>query len=875
MNDWEVGLSTCRGEGCDALEALKDVCDGRGDDQAVADPLATQLEKAWARVSALEDNVQSIFQAFGSRYAGSAARFQQIAADLWDLFGDEVKAAQVRDGDFGQLEMGPGELERKIRLAAGDARRIRVTGTTAATASTPPATVESVTEMIRRAASPEGPRVKVGIVDPWSMSGPQVIPVPPAYYDPKGLGGEPTITLTVGKSRFKSSAPASVPLEVADINRAEGEPQEPAADFTSGPPSLALRPNAFRCVVPDLLTRTLEHEAVVSGAAESEPVPVRTATEAMQRLGESVVSMDRGRALGFWYTNHRGLRAWRWVIPDRYWTGGISHYPDVFRGLFLDAFDLDRNANRSFLVDRMEGPFVTAEPLDLPVGPTVDEQERLAELRAEGHTDHCASAQVAAGQECGCPPEVEWVPVTKSHADLALEEWVGKLTPETPIGVGQVWIAKENPEPTGVAAHHPFSRIIVKAGPDERGRYGVVPQNDPDRPTLLWVTAESLRSSMRLRVGGLTGGPADTLLPADIIPEPAPVRDRLVGAVHVSPDGRALSVDPGRVEFREPRPSDVLARLLDDEDATREENAEVVKAMGHDLAAIEGRLNEQIHQAIDRSTWPVDGSRWRWSGSWEVPRVSVQHLTDGTGWRLLADDGMMGEPETGPISDGWEPVGDEEDGCASCDGEERDEGAICDECGSVADGRGGHAGIVSTLMGPPIFQQPDGGVSVTIDEAGNTTVTVDEVTPAGPYAEHLALIESWRMADPPPSVPSGEVLSVEPAAVQAAVPVDRETRSATVIHTHDPEGKRDPRVNPWVGDRWAARVESTAFQIISVYEHDVSDIAFDAIWLDTNERMESVPVSNLDDRHYIGHFPPVSDVPPSNFRPAGLLPEGW
>lgn len=529
MNDWEVGLSTCRGEGCDALEALKDVCDGRGDDQRVADPLATQLEKAWARVSALEDDVQSIFQAFGSRYAGSAARFQQIAADLWDLFGDQVKAAQVRDGDFGQLEMGPGELERKIRLAAGDARRIRVTGTTAATASSPPATVESVTEMIRRAANPEGPRVKVGIVDPWDMSGPQVIPVPPAYFDPKGPVGEPTITLAVHKSR-------SVPLEVADINRAEGEPQEPAADFTSGPPSLALRPNAFGCVVPDLLTRTLEHEAVVSGAAESEP-----------------------------------------------------------------------------------------------------------EL-AEG---------------------------------------------ETPIEVGQTWTAKD---PEAVSAR--WFRVVVKEGPDAGGLYGVVPLSEPDYlPS--FVTAESLRSSMRLRVGGLTGGPADTLLPADIIPEPAPVRDRLVGAVHVSPDGQALSVDPCRVEFREPRPAEVLAHLLDD----------------------------------------------------------------------------------------WEPA----------------------------------------PAGPPIFQQPDGGVSATTDEAGNTTVTVDEVVPAGPYAEHLKLVSEWRrprdewpphgsrwqnqhlaatvehgkdrlgqdgwrlnysdgsasawsdghinplwtrVADPPPTVPSGEVLSVEPAAVR-------------------------------------------------------------------------------------------------------------
>lgn len=726
-------------------------------------------DPARLRTEQLRMELETVYAALGLGLTSSPQRVVKLAADLWDLLGKPEKASVLRSdaptplalfdlcrGVHRYSDRPHDPLWLIIAQNAQEGRRLAGTTTAAAEPWTsPPATVESVTEMIRRATNPEGPRVKVGIVDPWNMGGPQVIPVPPAYFDPKEPGGEPAITLTVGKSRFKSSAPApSVPLEVADINRAEGEPQELAADFTSGPPSLALRPNAFGCVVPDLLTRTLEHEAAVSGAAESEPEPVRTATEAMQRLGESVVSMDRGRALGFWYTNHRGLRAWRWVIPDRYWTGGTSHYPDVFRGLFLDAFDLDRNANRSFLVDRMEGPFQTAEPLDLPVGPTVDEQERLAELRAEGHTDHCASAQVAAGQECGCNFQAEPEPEPED---------------EPPIEVGQVWIAKDSESPRWLDSqgqevgidlqrNDRWRRVVVKQGPNAGGLYGVVPQDEPDYlPS--FVTAASLREAMRLRVGGLTGGPADTLLPADIIPEPAPVRDRLVGAVHVSPDGQALSVDPSRVEFREPRPSEVLARLLDDEDATREENAEVVKAMGHDLAAIEGRLNEQIHQAIDRSTWPAEGSRWRWSSNDAVPRVSVQHLPDGTGWRLLADDGMMGEPETGPISDGWEPVDEEsEDGCYRCEGEERFEGDICDGCGSVADGQGG------------------------------------TVTPTGPYAEHLAIVESWRVADPPPTVPSGEVLSVEPAAVLNAS-VDGVTRAFSVhpsvlntLSPSDPEG---------------------------------------------------------------------------------------
>jgi hypothetical protein len=225
------------------------------------------------------------------------------------------------------------------------------------------------------------------------------------------------------------------------------------------------------------------------------------------------------------------------------------------------------------------------------VGPDVGEQERLKDLRDKGHTYHCASAQVAAGQECGCmfqgevepaPDDVDEpedvtiddeerpcsgcflcrdsIPAAPEPADTEEPGFVpdGGLVGDgweesTPIEVGQVWIAKD-PDAFG----RRWTKVVVKEGPNAGGLYGVVPHDEPEyMPS--FVTAESLRASMRLRVGGLAGGPADTLLPADIIPEATPIRPYLGGpdpftAAGVQPEGSAGGpVEIPWVEIKETR----------------------------------------------------------------------------------------------------------------------------------------------------------------------------------------------------------------------------------------------------------------------------------------------------------------------------------
>lgn len=58
------------------------------------------------------------------------------------------------------------------------------------------------------------------------------------------------------------------------------------------------------------------------------------------------------RVLRMTYTNYRGERAMRRVVPERVWFGATDWHPTA--QWLLDAFDLDRNACRSFALQDVE-----------------------------------------------------------------------------------------------------------------------------------------------------------------------------------------------------------------------------------------------------------------------------------------------------------------------------------------------------------------------------------------------------------------------------------------------------------------------------------------------------------------------------------------
>lgn len=51
-------------------------------------------------------------------------------------------------------------------------------------------------------------------------------------------------------------------------------------------------------------------------------------------------------AIAFVYTNYRGEASTRHVVPERIWFGTTDWHPD--QQWFLEGFDLDRGAHRSF-----------------------------------------------------------------------------------------------------------------------------------------------------------------------------------------------------------------------------------------------------------------------------------------------------------------------------------------------------------------------------------------------------------------------------------------------------------------------------------------------------------------------------------------------
>jgi hypothetical protein len=90
------------------------------------------------------------------------------------------------------------------------------------------------------------------------------------------------------------------------------------------------------------------------------------------------------RAVTLDYTNHRGERALRHVIPDYLWWGTTDWHPQ--EGWLLHAFDLDKNAERDFAwsgihcLDQRE-----ALARDTPIESAPNDEDRIGSLGFELH----------------------------------------------------------------------------------------------------------------------------------------------------------------------------------------------------------------------------------------------------------------------------------------------------------------------------------------------------------------------------------------------------------------------------------------------------------------------------------------------------------
>lgn len=94
-------------------------------------------------------------------------------------------------------------------------------------------------------------------------------------------------------------------------------------------------------------------------ARANEPVD-NSASGLYQRglIGPGAVLDEKVPAVSFWYTNHTGKVAKRWVVPLRIWYGETEYYEGP--RWFLEAHDQDRNATRNFSLERItdqEPPF--------------------------------------------------------------------------------------------------------------------------------------------------------------------------------------------------------------------------------------------------------------------------------------------------------------------------------------------------------------------------------------------------------------------------------------------------------------------------------------------------------------------------------------
>lgn len=66
--------------------------------------------------------------------------------------------------------------------------------------------------------------------------------------------------------------------------------------------------------------------------------------------------MDTEKIVYILYTNYRGETTTRRIIPDKIWFGKTDWHPE--NQWILDAFDVDKNANRSFSLKDIKSWFV-------------------------------------------------------------------------------------------------------------------------------------------------------------------------------------------------------------------------------------------------------------------------------------------------------------------------------------------------------------------------------------------------------------------------------------------------------------------------------------------------------------------------------------
>lgn len=77
---------------------------------------------------------------------------------------------------------------------------------------------------------------------------------------------------------------------------------------------------------------------------------------ALRRLGVGASAVREDPAhlvLVIDYTNHRGERALRRVVPQRIWFGSTPWHPE--KQWLMEAFDLDRQAQRDFALTDIQG----------------------------------------------------------------------------------------------------------------------------------------------------------------------------------------------------------------------------------------------------------------------------------------------------------------------------------------------------------------------------------------------------------------------------------------------------------------------------------------------------------------------------------------
>lgn len=66
--------------------------------------------------------------------------------------------------------------------------------------------------------------------------------------------------------------------------------------------------------------------------------------------------MEKEKVVKILYTNYRGETAIREIIPEKIWFGGTDWHPEP--QWLLDAFDLEKQANRSFAMKDIKSWFL-------------------------------------------------------------------------------------------------------------------------------------------------------------------------------------------------------------------------------------------------------------------------------------------------------------------------------------------------------------------------------------------------------------------------------------------------------------------------------------------------------------------------------------